>query len=90
MQTYLLKSHSQSNDYMTLLEEVDEGYIVRIVRDKDGYEEVITDFISKMLFDSCVRTGYITKVEDAKTFGFGDRRYSCLESGIDSDDWGVL
>jgi hypothetical protein len=51
---------------MTLLEEVDEGYIVRIVRDKDGYEEVITDFISKMLFDSCVRTGYITKVEDAK------------------------
>lgn len=66
MQTYLLKSHSQSNDYMTLLEEVDEGYIVRIVRDKDGYEEVITDFISKMLFDSCVRTGYITKVEDAK------------------------
>ncbi|MBQ1198331.1 MAG: hypothetical protein UH788_01165 [Treponemataceae bacterium] len=66
MQTYLLKSHSQSNDYMTLLEEVDEGYIVRIVRDKDGYEEVITDFISKMLFDSCVRTGYITKVEDVK------------------------
>ena len=66
MQTYLLKSHSQSNDYMTLLEEVDEGYIVRIVRDKDGYEEVITDFISKMLFDSCVRTGYITKIEDAK------------------------
>jgi hypothetical protein len=51
---------------MTLLEEVDEGYIVRIVRDKDGYEEVITDFISKILFDSCVRTGYITKVEDAK------------------------
>ena len=66
MESYLLKSHSQSNDYMTLLEEVDEGYIVRIVRDKDGYEEVITDFISKMLFDSCVRTGYITKVEDAK------------------------
>ena len=66
MQSYLLKSHSQSNDYMTILEEVDDGYIVRIVRDKDGYEEVITDFISKMLFDSCVRTGYITKVEDAK------------------------
>ena len=66
MQSYLLKSHSQSNDYMTLLEEVDEGYIVRIVRDKDGYEEVVTDFISKMLFDSCVRTGYITKIEDAK------------------------
>ncbi len=64
MQSYLLKSHSQSNDYMTILEEVDDGYIVRIVRDKDGYEEVVTDFISKMLFDSCVRTGYITKIEN--------------------------
>ena len=46
MESYLLKSHSNSNDYMTLLEEVNDGYIVRIVRDKDGYEEVITDFIS--------------------------------------------
>lgn len=64
MESYLLKSHSNSNDYMTLLEEVNDGYIVRIVRDKDGYEEVITDFISKMLFDSCVRTGYITKIEN--------------------------
>ena len=65
MENYLLKSHSNSNDYMTLLEEVNDGYIVRIVRDKDGYEEVITDFISKMLFDSCVRTGYITNIENA-------------------------
>lgn len=65
MESYLLKSHSQSNDYMTLLEEVNDGYIVKIVRDKDGYEEVITDFISKILFESCLRTGYITKIENS-------------------------
>lgn len=64
-QSYLLKSHTQSHDYMTIIKEMEDGYIVRIVRDQDGYEKVISDFISKDLFDSCVRTGYITKIEIA-------------------------
>ncbi|MBE6349501.1 MAG: hypothetical protein E7062_01945 [Spirochaetaceae bacterium] len=66
MDCYILKSHSQTNDYMTIVKEMDEGYIVRIVRDKDGYEEIINDFISKTLFDSCLRTGYITKATAAQ------------------------
>ncbi|MCR4790640.1 MAG: hypothetical protein K5839_06125 [Treponemataceae bacterium] len=66
MKHYSLKSHtnSESHDYMTILSESDEGYIVKIVRDKDGYDEEITDFMSKTLFDSCLRTGYITLIED--------------------------
>jgi hypothetical protein len=51
------------NDYMTIVKETEDGIIVRIVRDKDGYEDVTTDFISRDLFESCVRTGYLTKVE---------------------------
>lgn len=47
---------------MTVVREMDDGYVVRIVRDADGYEDVTTDYISKALFDSCIRTGYITKV----------------------------
>jgi len=50
---------------MTIVREVEDGYVVRIVRDQDGYNEVKTDYISKSLFDSCVRTGYLTKVEQA-------------------------
>ncbi len=61
MECYSLKSHS-SNDYMTVIKELDEGFVVRIVRDQDGYQETTTDFISKVLFESCVRTGYITKM----------------------------
>ena len=64
MGTYTLKSIGNANDYMTIVREVEDGYIVRIVRDQDGYNEVKTDFISISLFESCVRTGYLTKVED--------------------------
>ncbi len=60
--SYALKSHN-SNDYLTVEKELDDGFVIRIVRDKDGYEEIVTDFISKVLFDSCIRTGYLTEIE---------------------------
>ncbi len=62
MGTYTLKSIGKSTDYMTVVREMDDGYVVRIVRDEDGYDDVTTDYISKALFDSCIRTGYLTKV----------------------------
>lgn len=60
---YSLKNHTNSTDYMEIMREMEDGFIVKIVRDKDGYKDVTTDFISATLFDSCVRTGYITKIE---------------------------
>jgi hypothetical protein len=62
MEHYTVKSFN-ANDYMTVVKETEDGMIVRIVRDKDGYEDVTTDFISRDLFESCVRTGYIAKTE---------------------------
>ena len=52
MDCYILKSHSQANDYMTIIKEMDEGFVVRIVRDKDGYEEIINDFIKVVRVDT--------------------------------------
>ncbi|HBB13418.1 MAG: hypothetical protein II103_01475 [Treponema sp.] len=66
MGTYTLRSINNSNDYMTIVRELDDGYVVRIVRDKDGYSDVTTDYISKTLFESCVRTGYLSKVDTAE------------------------
>ncbi len=62
MESYALKGHNESKDYMTIVKEMDDGYVVRIVRDQDGYEDVTTDFMSKALFESCVRTGYLTRI----------------------------
>ena len=66
MAYYTLKSIGKSSDYMTIIKETEDGYVVRIVRDKDGYDDVTTDFISKSLFESCIRTGYLTKIEPAE------------------------
>ncbi len=63
---YTLKSIGSANDYINIIKETEDGYIVRIVRDRDGYDEVTTDFISHSLFDSCVRTGYLTKIEESE------------------------
>ena len=64
MGTYTLKSIGKSKDYMTIVREMEDGYVVRIVRDEDGYNDVTTDYMSKALFDSCIRTGYLTKVAE--------------------------
>lgn len=68
---YSLKSLNNGSDFMQIVREMDDGYIVRIVRDKDGYEDVTTDFISTELFDSCIRTGYITKIEEPAGIAIG-------------------
>ncbi|MBP3709092.1 MAG: hypothetical protein J6I73_01590 [Treponema sp.] len=62
MKHYTLKSIGNSSDYMTVVREMEDGYVVRIVRDKDGYEEIKTDYISKELFESCIRTGYLVEI----------------------------
>ena len=66
MAYYPLKSIGNSSDYMTIIKETEDGFVVRIVRDKDGYDDITTDFISKSLFESCIRTGYLTKIETAE------------------------
>ena len=66
MAYYTLNSIGNSSDYMTIIKETEDGFVVRIVRDKDGYDDITTDFISKSLFESCIRTGYLTKIETAE------------------------
>ncbi len=64
MKSYTLKSIGKKTDYMTILRELDDGFVVQIVRDLDGYEDKKTDYISKELFESCVRTGYLKEIPE--------------------------
>lgn len=66
MKNYFIRTVTGSADYLSVLGENDEGFLVRIYRDQDGYEKVIDDFMSRSLFESCVRTGYITEMEEAR------------------------
>ncbi|HOT63218.1 MAG TPA: hypothetical protein PLU93_10180 [Treponemataceae bacterium] len=68
MKNYCIRSNPGSTDYLSVIGETDEGYLVRIYRDLDGYERIIDEFMSRMLFDSCVRTGYLTEIEEGVAF----------------------
>jgi hypothetical protein len=64
VKNYYIKSREGSADYLSVLSESDEGCRVRIYRDQDGSEKIIEDFMTKALFDSCLRTGYIVEMEE--------------------------
>jgi len=64
MKNYYIRSNPGSADYLSILGETDEGYMVRIYRDLDGYEKIIDEFMTKILFESCVRTDYLVEMEE--------------------------
>ena len=62
MECYALKGYGDTKDYMQIVKKLDDGFIVKIVRDMDGYDDITTDFMSQELFDTCIRTGYIYSI----------------------------
>jgi hypothetical protein len=62
MKQFAIKSGSVEPSMLELLDEVGAGYRVRIVMKKDDWDDVKEEFMSKELFDTCLRTGYITAV----------------------------
>jgi hypothetical protein len=64
MKNYYIRSAPGLAEYLSILRETDDGFMVRIYRDMDGYEKIIDEFMTKTLFDSCVRTGYLSEMEE--------------------------
>ena len=54
---------------MTIVREMEDGFVVKIIRDMDGYQDEKTDYISKELFESCIRTGDLTEIKEKVTIG---------------------
>ncbi len=68
MKNYYIRSNPGSGDYLSVINETEEGFMVRIYRDLDGYVKIIDEYMSRMLFESCLRTGYICEMEAASAF----------------------
>ena len=66
MKIYDVKSFNKRDDYMEMLDETADGYKIRICRDLDGYYDIKEDFLSKEMFESCIRTGYLTERQPEK------------------------
>jgi hypothetical protein len=46
-------------EYIDVLRETEDGFFIRLTRLSDGNEKIIEEFMSRNLFDMCLKTGYI-------------------------------
>jgi hypothetical protein len=62
MKTFAIKSTDLSPSILELVTEIENGYVVRIVRTREDWEDVSEEFMTRELFETCVRTGYLAEL----------------------------
>lgn len=62
---YKVKGGHSASTYMEIIEETAGGYTVSIVQEFENCRKTTRDFLSKELFETCLRTGYLTRMESA-------------------------
>lgn len=62
MKTFAIKSTERSPSILELITEIENGYVVRIVRKREDWEDISEEFMTRELFDTCVRTGYLAEL----------------------------
>lgn len=60
-----LVNGSNSKESVTILEELKEGYNVKITRYRDDWKTEREEFMPKQLLETCLRTNYL--VESSQT-----------------------
>jgi hypothetical protein len=67
MQRYCVKCEPGRVEYIEVLRETGDGFVIRLTRIKDDYEKTLEEFMSRQLFETCLNTGYIYKIDAAAT-----------------------
>ena len=62
MKLFSIKSAGDAPSTLELVNEIENGYFVRIVRHREDWDDVSEEFMSRELFETCVRTGYIAEL----------------------------
>ena len=62
---YKVKGSHCAATRMEILEERNDRYVVLIVQDYENCRKTSRDFLTRHLFESCLRTGYLIPVESA-------------------------
>ena len=63
MKRYSIKSLPGKTEYIDILNERDDEYVVRFTRDNNGNIKTTEETLSRHLFNICVQTGYINPME---------------------------
>ncbi|MDR1948709.1 MAG: hypothetical protein LBQ38_04895 [Spirochaetaceae bacterium] len=64
MKRYYIKCEHGRIEYVDILRETADGFMVRVTRIRDNYEKNIEEFLSAELFEICLKTGYIYETEN--------------------------
>jgi hypothetical protein len=62
MNRYSIRGAAQAPSILEIIKEIENGYYVRIVRSFPDWEDTREEFVSRDLFDTCLRTGYFTRL----------------------------
>jgi hypothetical protein len=62
MKQFAIKSEGPDPSLLELIKETEGGFLVRIVLHHEDWDDVKEDFLSRELFDTCLRTGYIAEL----------------------------
>ncbi|QQO08305.1 hypothetical protein [Breznakiella homolactica] len=63
MRRYCIKSEPDRIEFMDILKENTDGYMTRVTRIQNGYEKSIDEFMTRELFELCLKTGFINEIK---------------------------
>ena len=59
MKRYSIRCQTGKIEFIDILREIEDGYIIRLTRLNDGSERTSEETITRHLFNICVKTGYL-------------------------------
>ena len=65
MKRYSIKSLPGNTEYIDILKELDNEFVVRFTRENNGYVKTTDETITRHLFNICVQTGYLNPISEA-------------------------
>jgi len=64
MKRYSIKSMQGRTEYIDILKELDNEYLVRFTRNYNGNVKTTEETITRHLFNICVQTGYLNPMTE--------------------------
>jgi hypothetical protein len=62
MKRYCIKCRADRIEYIEIIKEIEDGYLIRLTRLSDGSEQTREETMTRHLFNICLKTGHIYEI----------------------------
>lgn len=62
MKRYCIKCRKDRIEYIDIIKEIEDGYLIRFTRINDGNKRITEETMTRHLFEICIKTGYICEM----------------------------